>query len=181
MGTSLKQGQSGCPARGRKTGGIMSDEQAQKFMNEAIALSRKNLKLMHGGPFGAVVVKNGRVIGRGYNQVILTSDPTAHAEITAIRDACKNLGTYSLEGCDIYSSCEPCPMCLGAVYWSRPARLFFACTRHDAELIGFDDQFFYREMEKPEEQRTIKAARLMRDKALAVFQEWEKIPGKPVY
>jgi guanine deaminase len=159
----------------------MSQEQIQKFMSRAIELSRQNLTLMHGGPFGAVVVKDGRIVGQGRNQVILTNDPTAHAEITAIRDACKNLGSYSLEGCDIYSSCEPCPMCLGAVYWSRPARLFFACTRDDAELIGFDDKFFYREMDKPEPERSIPTVRLMRDKALAVFHEWNKIAGKPLY
>ncbi len=162
-------------------GDPMFDQAINKFMNEAITLSEKNLEMMHGGPFGAVVVKDGRIIGRGYNRVILTNDPTAHAEIIAIRDACNNLKSFLLEGCDIYSSCEPCPMCLGAIYWSRPRKLFYGATRHDAELIGFDDYFFYQEMEKSEERRVIKTVRIMRDEALKVFQEWEKIPWKPVY
>ncbi len=159
----------------------MSDQENRKFMNEAIALSEKNLTMMHGGPFGAVVVKDGRIIGRGYNQVILTNDPTAHAEIVAIRDACRNLGSWQLEGCLIYSSCEPCPMCLGAIYWARPQTLFYGCTRQDAGLIGFDDYHFYREMGRSEDQRSIKTIGLMRDRAFEVFQQWQKISLKPVY
>ena len=159
----------------------MSDQESRGFMMEAITLSGKNLKMMHGGPFGAVVVKDERIIGRGYNRVILTNDPTAHAEIIAIREACNTLESYQLEGCDIYSSCEPCPMCLGAIYWSRFRRLYYGCTRSDAELIGFDDFFFYQEMDKPEEQRIIRTTRIMREKAFEVFKKWQNIPQKPVY
>lgn len=159
----------------------MSEKANQRFMARAIALSEKNLELLHGGPFGAVVVKDNQIIGQGYNQVIQTSDPTAHAEIVAIRQACAELGSYSLEDCSVYSSCEPCPMCLGAIYWARPANLYYGCTRHDAGLIGFDDNLFYQEMEKPRDQRDIKTFQIMRDQALRIFQRWQKMARKPAY
>ncbi|MFP4128122.1 MAG: nucleoside deaminase [Desulfonatronovibrio sp.] len=159
----------------------MSEQAAQLFMEKAIALSEKNLEMLHGGPFGAVVVKDNQVIGQGYNQVILTNDPTAHAEIVAIRQACAQLGSYSLQGCSVYSSCEPCPMCLGAIYWARPANLYYACTRHDAGLIGFDDYLFYQEMEKPGDQRIIKTSQIMRDQAYEIFKRWQKLAWKPAY
>lgn len=160
---------------------LMTDNQHQQFMSEAISLAGKNLHLLHGGPFGAVVVREGRIIGRGYNQVLLTSDPTAHAEIAAIRQACSSIGTFSLEGCILYSSCEPCPMCLGAIYWARLDALYYGCTRHDAAMIGFDDEIFYKEISRPESRRTLKTSRIMRDRAFEVFQEWEKLLEKPGY
>ncbi|MFP4398086.1 MAG: nucleoside deaminase [Desulfonatronovibrio sp.] len=159
----------------------MSEQAAQLFMEKAIALSEKNLEMLHGGPFGAVVVKDNQVIGQGYNQVILTNDPTAHAEIVAIRQACAQLGSYSLQGCSVYSSCEPCPMCLGAIYWARPANLYYACTRRDAGLTGFDDYLFYQEMEKPGDQRIIKTSQIMRDQAYEIFKRWQKLAWKPAY
>ncbi len=159
----------------------MASDASEMFMNEAIALSGKNLELMHGGPFGAVVVREGQVIGRGYNQVVLANDPTAHAEIMAIRDACRNIGSYQLDDCHIYSSCEPCPMCLGAIYWARPARLFYACTRHDAGLIGFDDHHFHQEMQRPESRRSIITSQIMRNRAFEIFQKWLEKSKTPAY
>ncbi|MFO7727100.1 MAG: nucleoside deaminase [Desulfonatronovibrio sp.] len=159
----------------------MSEKANQRFMAQAIALSAKNLELLHGGPFGAVVVKDNQIIGQGYNQVIQANDPTAHAEIVAIRQACAELGSFSLEDCSVYSSCEPCPMCLGAIYWARPDNLYYACTRHDAGLIGFDDYLFYQELEKPQDQRIINTFQIMRDQAYEVFQSWQKKAWKPAY
>ena len=118
----------------------------KKFMMEAIALSKKSLDTNSGGPFGCVIVKNNEIVGRGNNQVTATNDPTAHAEIVAIRDACKNLNTFQLEGCEIYTSCEPCPMCLGAIYWARPSIIYYGNTRDDAKVIGFDDSMIYDEV-----------------------------------
>lgn len=137
--------------------------------------------MMHGGPFGAVVVKDGRIVGRGRNQVILTNDPTAHAEIAAIRGACRYLESYSLHGCELYSSCEPCPMCLGAIYWARIERLYFGCTRFDAELIGFDDGIFYQEINQPYQLRSLKTEQLMRDHAFEIFEKWRRLSRKPTY
>ncbi|HNL82672.1 MAG TPA: nucleoside deaminase, partial [Chitinophagaceae bacterium] len=114
-----------------------------EFMKEAIKLSENGMKNNDGGPFGCVIVKDGKIIGRGWNKVTGTNDPTAHAEVTAIRDACKNLGTFQLDGCEIYTSCEPCPMCMGAIYWARPSKVFYANTRQDAANIGFDDSMIY--------------------------------------
>ena len=122
----------------------------EKFMQEAIELARNGIQNNEGGPFGAVVVKDGEVIGRGNNCVTSTNDPTAHAEVIAIRDACKNLGTFQLEGCVIYTSCEPCPMCLGAIYWARPAKVYYGCTKKDAADVDFDDAFIYKELELPQ-------------------------------
>ncbi|WP_198145875.1 nucleoside deaminase [Desulfonatronovibrio magnus] len=153
----------------------------QKFMLEAIALSRKNIEKGHGGPFGAVVVQGETIVGRGYNQVILTNDPTAHAEIMAIRQACLTLGTYELAGCEIYSSCEPCPMCLGAIYWSRLEKLYFGCNRYDARDIGFDDNVFYHEVMLPLNKRSMPSIQIMSAESREVFELWQKLAQKPQY
>ena len=157
------------------------NEQDRHFMMRAIALAREGMSLNDGGPFGAVVVRAGQIIGEGNNRVTSTNDPTAHAEIIAIRQACANLKTFQLDDCTIYTSCEPCPMCLGAMYWARPARVFFACTRADAASIGFDDDFIYTELEKPREDREMAMIALMRDEALEVFSEWAGKPDKVEY
>lgn len=150
----------------------MMTEKDRYFMNRAIELAKKGMDSGSGGPFGAVVVKGGEIIAEGHNQVTSTNDPTAHAEIIAIRDACKKLGSFQLEGCTVYTSCEPCPMCLGAIYWARPMKVFFACTREDAADIGFDDHFIYEEISTPNENRHIAFSPLMRDQALPVFKRW---------
>ncbi|HRO07569.1 MAG TPA: nucleoside deaminase [Saprospiraceae bacterium] len=150
----------------------MSDEIHQKFMREAINLSIDNVKSGKGGPFGAVIVKDGQIIARGTNLVTSSNDPTAHAEVVAIRNACKELGTFQLDNCDIYTSCEPCPMCLGAIYWSRPARLFFANTKKDAAEIQFDDNFIYEEIEIPYQNRSLLTQQILRDEALEAFRLW---------
>jgi guanine deaminase len=151
------------------------------FMRRAIALSRQNLETQDGGPFGAVVVKDGRIVGEGRNMVIATNDPTAHAEIVAIRAATQRLGTFDLSGCTIYASCEPCPMCLGAVLWSRIARLYHAGDRNDAKAIGFDDALFYRELAQPPDRRSVNTERLLADEARAVFAAWAGDPGRVRY
>ena len=150
-------------------------------MREAIALSQHSIESGKGGPFGAVVVKDGKIIGRGHNQVTSTNDPTAHAEIVAIRDACKTLQSFQLTGCELYTSCEPCPMCLGAIYWARPDRVYYANTQADAADIGFDDQFIYDELEQPFERRQIPMQPLLRDEAQAVFQAWATKSDKVEY
>ncbi|GIV31528.1 MAG: guanine deaminase [Saprospiraceae bacterium] len=151
------------------------------FMREAIRLAREGMRSRIGGPFGAVVVRNGQIIGRGNNRVASTNDPTAHAEIVAIRQACQHLGSFQLDGCIIYTSCEPCPMCLGAIYWARPQKVYYACTRHDAASIEFDDEFIYQELNLPLDQRKIPALQLLREEALPVFEEWVKMEDKVVY
>jgi guanine deaminase len=153
----------------------------EQFMRRAIALSRQNLGTMAGGPFGAVVVKDGRIVGEGRNQVIAASDPTAHAEIVAIREAALRLGTFDLGGCDIYTSCEPCPMCLGAILWARIGRIYHANDRYDAKAIGFDDEAFYREVSLAPAGRTIPVERILADEARTVFKEWEADPNKIRY
>jgi len=153
----------------------------KEFMRRAVELSAQHMREGAGGPFGAVIVKNGKVIAEGWNRVTSTNDPTAHAEVTAIRDACKALGTFSLEGCDIYTSCEPCPMCLSAIYWARLDRIYFANTRQDAAAIGFDDEFLYREVPKPVETRSIPTVKLSIPEAAAVFAEWQVKPDKVRY
>lgn len=142
------------------------------FLREAIQLARDGMMTGRGGPFGAVIVRNGEIVGRGSNQVTSTNDPTAHAEVVAIRDACQRLGTFQLEGCTLYASCEPCPMCLGAIYWSRPDRIVYGSFHSDAAGAGFDDQFIYEEIEKPREERHIPMQQTLRDEAIAVFREW---------
>jgi tRNA(Arg) A34 adenosine deaminase TadA len=134
-----------------------------------------------GGPFGAIVVKDGEIISEGFNQVTSTNDPTAHAEVVAIRRACEKLGTFQLSGCEIYTSCEPCPMCLAAIYWSRPRAVYYANTKDDAANIGFDDAYIYDELVKKHEARKIPMFPLLRAEALAAFAEWEKKPDKVLY
>lgn len=156
-------------------------DQDRQFMTRAIELARLGVEENAGGPFGCVVVRDGRIIGEGNNRVTSTNDPTAHAEIIAIREACKSLNTFQLDGCTIYTSCEPCPMCLGAIYWARPARVFYACTRDDAANIGFDDDFIYEELEKANDDREMVLLNLMRDEALEVFNNWAVKPDKVEY
>ncbi len=147
---------------------------ANSFMKRAIELAIDNVRSGRGGPFGAVVVKDGTVIAVGTNRVTSTNDPTAHAEIVAIREACRALNQFQLTGCEIYSSCEPCPMCIGAIYWARPARVFYAGTAADAAASGFDDSFIYQQLPLPATERRIPMVQLMRDEALNAFREWDK-------
>ena len=158
----------------------MKKEQ-NEFMRQALVLARENLEARNGGPFGCVIVKDGKVIGRGYNQVLTHNDPTCHAEVVAIRDACQELGTYHLEGCEIYSSCEPCPMCMGAIYWARLARLYYSASRHDATEAGFDDRHIYEELEKDIEQRRIPGIKLLEQEGVAVFHRWKELDLKIKY
>jgi guanine deaminase len=153
----------------------------REFMDRAIELARRGVDQNAGGPFGCVVVRNGEVIGEGSNSVTSTNDPTAHAEIIAIRNACKSLNSFQLDDCTIYTSCEPCPMCLGAIYWARPARVLYACTRSDAAVIGFDDDHIYRELEKENTDRELALEPLMREEALEVFGQWAAKPDKIEY
>lgn len=149
------------------------DIEDKKFIRKAIALSRKGMNSNAGGPFGAVIVKDGKIIGEGYNQVTSTNDPTAHAEIVAIRAATKNLQDFQLEDCTIYASCEPCPMCLGAIYWARPSRIVYACSKKDAAAIDFDDAFIYKEIALEHAARSIKTEQLLREDGKLVFEEWK--------
>lgn len=154
---------------------------AIQFMQEAIRLSRYGMQHNEGGPFGCVIVKEGNIIGRGWNKVTSTCDPTAHAEVVAIRDACKTLGTYQLTGCEVYTSCEPCPMCMGAIYWARPDKVYFANTKEDAANAGFDDSFIYTELAMPVTDRSIVLSCLGREEAVKVFQEWMEKQDKTAY
>ena len=151
------------------------------FMKRAIELAREGVDRNEGGPFGCVIVRDGRIVGEGNNRVTSTNDPTAHAEVVAIRDACSNLGTFLLVGCVVYTSCEPCPMCLGAIYWSRPAAIFYAGTREDAAAAGFDDELFYSEMEKSNDDRHLKMVNLLRGEAQQAFTEWTEKTDKTAY
>lgn len=150
-------------------------------MREAIDLAIKNVRSRAGGPFGAVVVRQGVAIGRGANRVTATRDPTAHAEVVAIREACEHLGSHRLDGCELYASCEPCPMCLGAIHWAHIERLYCAATRDDAAAAGFDDAEIYREIQLPAERRSLPTAQLMREAALVVFSEWRSSPDSVPY
>lgn len=152
-----------------------------KFMDEAILLARQYKSTGLGGPFGAVVVKEGEIIGRGFNQVTILNDPTAHAEVMAIRNACGNLGHFQLTGCEIYSSCEPCPMCLGAIYWARPDIIYYGADRKDAAAAGFDDSFIYDELNLPPHLRRISAEKHESQEAVSVFEEWIKWENKKEY
>ena len=145
----------------------------QEFLREAIRLSIENLKTPGGGPFGAVIVREGRIVGRGQNRVVATNDPTAHAEVVAIRDACRELTRFSLEGCEIYSSCEPCPMCLGAIYWAHIERIYYGATRADADAAGFRDDVLYREIALPNSARSIPMVHGLREEACAAFEMWK--------
>ncbi|MDN3667772.1 nucleoside deaminase [Echinicola jeungdonensis] len=156
-------------------------EQQRTFMEMAISLAKEGMSSGKGGPFGCIVVKEGVVIGKGNNSVLSTNDPTAHAEIMAIRDACKSLGHFQLEDCEVYSSCEPCPMCLGAIYWARPKRVFFANTRKDAANAGFDDDFIYQELPIAPENRKIPMIHFKQNGAKEVFQMWIDKPDKKIY
>lgn len=151
------------------------------LMRHAIELSRKTMHENRGGPFGAVIAKNGTVIAHGVNRVISTNDPTAHAEMVAIRAACQTLETFHLDGCVIYTSCEPCPMCLSAIYWARIEKIYYANTRNDATHIGFNDNVLYEELAKPSSQRTKPMEQLLRNEALPVFQEWQSKKDKIQY
>ena len=142
------------------------------FMRRAIELAQNGVDNNQGGPFGCVIAKDGRIVGEGCNEVTSTKDPTAHAEVVAIRNACSNLNAFQLEGCVVYTSCEPCPMCLGAIYWARPEAIFFAGTREDAAAAGFDDELFYTELEKPNDDRRLKMQSLMRKESQKVFEHW---------
>ena len=155
-------------------------DEHKKFMRKAISLSIQNIE-RGGGPFGAVIVKDGRIVATGVNQVTAANDPTAHAEISAIRKAAKKLGTFSLEGCTLYTSCEPCPMCLGAVYWAHFDRLFYANTKSDAKKIGFDDSFIYDEIELNPSERSIKTVRLLPEEAIRAFEFWNEKDDKIEY
>jgi guanine deaminase len=150
-------------------------------MREAIRLSKEMMRRGKGGPFGAVVVKANEIIGRGSNQVTSTNDPTAHAEIGAIREACRRLKTFHLDDCDLYSSCEPCPMCLAAIYWARIRTVFYANTRKDAARIAFDDALIYREIALPLGRRQLRMKQLLRNEAIKVFAEWERKSNKIPY
>ena len=152
-----------------------------QFMRAAIELSVDNVNSGKGGPFGAVIVKDDVIIARGANEVTETNDPTAHAEVVAIRRACAVLGTFQLEGCEIYTSCEPCPMCLGAIYWARPDKIYYANSKEDAARINFDDKFIYEEIEKPIDQRKLFTQQLLRDEALAAFRAWAETENKQPY
>lgn len=156
-------------------------EDKKTFMREAIKLSLDNMRAGNGGPFGAVIVKDGKIIARGFNKVTSTNDPTAHAEVVAIREACKALGSFQLDGCEIYTSCEPCPMCLGAIYWARPDKMYFANTKVDAANIGFDDQFIYEEIELAVDKRKLPTEQLLQEEAIEAFKEWQSKTDKIEY
>jgi tRNA(Arg) A34 adenosine deaminase TadA len=151
------------------------------LMRRAIALALENIRSGRGGPFAALVAKDGKVIAEGANSVTATNDPTAHAEIVAIRAACRALENFQLTGCDLYTTCEPCPMCLGAIYWARPARVFYAGAAADAAAAGFDDAFIYDELKRPPQSRRIPMIQLMREESLAVFEAWNQQPNKTAY
>jgi tRNA(Arg) A34 adenosine deaminase TadA len=153
----------------------------QKFLREAIRLSIEKMEADEGGPFGAVIIKDGEIVGRGWNQVTSTNDPTAHAEIVAIRDACARLKTFSLAGCEIYTSCEPCPMCLSAINWARLDRIYYAATSEDAAGIGFDDSSLYYDLNLPPNERLIPREQDLREEALEAFRKWAEKQNKVEY
>jgi len=156
-------------------------ERELKFMQEAIRLGREGMISNAGGPFGCVVVKDDIIIGRGWNRVTSTNDPTAHAEVTAIRDACRQLQNFQLEGCEIYTSCEPCPMCLGAIYWARPAKVYFAASREDAAVAGFDDSMIYEEIGVPLAERKIRMSCVGQQEGVDLFRFWKEKGDKIEY
>lgn len=149
-------------------------------MKRAIELSRESIE-KGGGPFGAVITRNGEILAESHNQVTLLNDPTAHAEVNAIRIAARKLNTFDLSGCEIYVSCEPCPMCLGAIYWARLDKIYFAGTREDAEKVGFDDSLIYREISLPLQKRTLEFCQLLREEALEAFKAWDECETKIEY
>ncbi|MCL6442228.1 MAG: nucleoside deaminase [Alicyclobacillus sp.] len=153
----------------------------EEFMEIAIKLADENVATHHGGPFGAIVVRNGKIVGTGRNEVTTINDPTAHAEIQAIRDACTTLNDFQLTDCEIYTSCEPCPMCLGAIYWARPKAVYYACTKEEAAEIGFDDQLIYEQILLPTEQRVIKMKQIVFPGSDSPFRKWEESERKIHY
>lgn len=153
----------------------------QQYMQLALKMARESMDNQKGGPFGCIIVKDHQIIGRGTNEVTSSNDPTAHAEIVAIRDACKHLNNFQLEGCTIYTTCEPCPMCLGAIYWSRPAHIIFAGSREDAAAAGFDDSMIYRELTMPLAERKIPTTSIERDSAIELFNAWIQKENKILY
>jgi guanine deaminase len=153
----------------------------KRYMQEAVRISIQMMRRGVGGPFGAVVVRKGKIVGRGCNQVTSTNDPTAHAEVVAIRDACKRLKTFQLDDCELYTSCEPCPMCLSAIYWARLKKVYYGNTREDAAQIEFDDDFIYNEVSRPIAERKIPMKQLLRKEALLAFKEWESKADKIRY
>jgi guanine deaminase len=151
------------------------------FMNEAVQSAIEGMNNNDGGPFGCVIVKDGKIVGRGNNKVTSTNDPTAHAEVAAIRDACNNLNSFQLDGCTVYTSCEPCPMCLGAIYWARPDKVFFGSTKTDAAKIGFDDEFIYKELPMDFDKRSIPFEQIDRENAIKAFELWKEKEDKTEY
>ena len=159
----------------------MSIDQQKKFMRKAIRLSMENVQSDNGGPFGTIIVKNGKIIATGVNEVTKSNDPTAHAEMIAIRNACEKLNSFQLDGCDIYCSCEPCPMCLGAIYWARPKSIYFANSKKDAAEINFDDNVIYQEIKLPIHERKLTTTQLLRNEAQSVFLQWQESQNKIEY
>jgi guanine deaminase len=156
-------------------------QMSTNFMRRAIDFALQNVRTAKGGPFAALVVKDGELVAKGTNLVTATNDPTAHAEVVAIREACRKLGTFQLSGCDLFTTCEPCPMCLGAIYWARPARVFYASTSADAAAAGFDDAFIYDELKKTPELRKIPMLQMHREESLAIFAAWSQQQDKKPY
>lgn len=154
---------------------------AADFMRRAIALAVENVRAGRGGPFAALIVKDGRVIAEGANRVTATNDPTAHAEVVAIREACHVLNSFQLAGCALYCTCEPCPMCLGAIYWARPSQIYYAATAADAARAGFDDAFIYEELSRPAPARRIPMHQLLRDESQSIFSAWAAQSNKVSY
>ncbi len=151
------------------------------FMNQAIDIAIKGVLNNEGGPFGCIILKDGKIIGKGNNKVTSTNDPTAHAEVIAIREACKVLNSFQLEDCVLYTSCEPCPMCLGAIYWARPKKVFYGCNKTDAAKIGFDDDFIYKELDLQPSKRTIPFEQINKEEAMQAFKAWEEKKNKIEY
>ncbi|WP_338731102.1 nucleoside deaminase [Mangrovimonas cancribranchiae] len=156
-------------------------ENDKHFMTRAISLAEEGMNKNAGGPFGCVIVKNGKIVAEGHNCVTSTNDPTAHAEVVAIRKACEALGTFQLDDCTIYTSCEPCPMCLGAIYWARPQKVFYACDKKDAANIDFDDHFIYEEIDKPISVRSISFQQILQKEGVSVFNKWTNKVDKTEY
>ncbi|WP_109699627.1 nucleoside deaminase [Chitinophaga deserti] len=156
-------------------------EREKKFMAMAVELSARGMRSGEGGPFGSIVVRGDEVVGEGWNQVLTHNDPTAHAEVVAIRDACQRLGTFQLTDCEIFTSCEPCPMCFGAIYWARPQRVFFANTKEEAAAIQFDDSFIYHELELPYGDKKIPFIPMPEESAREVFREWADKSDRKLY
>lgn len=152
-----------------------------EFMRRAIQVAREGMQSHQGGPFGAVIVRDGEIIAEGCNRVTSTNDPTAHAEVTAIRLACQKTGNFRLEGCVIYTSCEPCPMCLGAIYWAGIEKIYYGCTKDDAAAVDFEDAFIYQELETPKTERKLSQENCLREEALPVFEEWRSKENKMEY